>query len=170
MSEFKSINNKFLTVRKTVILTERIDSVIFALDNYFRNFPVEVSSGQRTPEKQLFIIMDYAKKIGVELTFSDDDLDTKDDNNNYLWQWAWSKVLDAGYLVNPPREAKCLGVYKYGQYIQPSSHLTPCRAFDIDPKSSIDTVVSCLKDSIVHDVPVRSYTIERSNNCVHVNV
>jgi hypothetical protein len=168
MNEFLSLGNKFLTVLPGVVLTRAIDNVIAALDVHFESLPSDVTSGLRMPEDQLRIIINYAKKRGISVDFTQKDINSRDTSGQYVWQFVWSKLLDTGLLINPPIAAACLGTYKHGQIIQPSSHFRGT-AFDIDGMD-IDVKERVILMAMADGIPIYSYVIERENNCVHINV
>jgi len=69
----KSINNKFLIVNTNVVLTDHIDPVIFALDEYFKaaNLKAHVTSGLRDSQAQLRIIRTELTRRGFAGTYEE---------------------------------------------------------------------------------------------------
>jgi len=180
--EFKSLSNKFLKVASGVILTNDIDDVIFALDPYFEHFNRVrwVVSGLRTPDKQLDIIIQYCVSKKVQYNFTINDVDTKNPDGTYVWQLAWSTLLDKGLLINPPRAAKCLGTYKHGILINPSPHFRGI-AFDIsssrdpngnyDPTQTLNQIIEVAEYAVEQnsDIGIVSTQEERQQDCLHFN-
>lgn len=191
MSEFLSLKNAWLKVAPGVTLTERIDAVIVRLDEYFHTWGSQriVTSGFRLKQDQVKLIIDYAKKKGIQLWDNarpeDGDLRAA---GTYVWQMTWSKLLAAGVVINPPREAAVLKDYKKsngvlvyaGTLLQPSAHMSG-RAFDISGRqgdqegsvaASVTDELEIIKDALKSDpdIGIASYVAERENNCLHVNV
>jgi len=187
--EFKCLSNSFLKISPGVVLTEKIDNVIFKLDRAFEKNKVirYVVSAVRTPDKQLNLIIQYAKAKGVRANFTEDDVDTKTDDGLYIWQETWSKLLQLGILINPPREAKCLYSYKHpskgvvaaGTLIKPSPHFLGI-AFDISAtrnvpepqiEGSLEKIVLIVQNAIIEDktLGIYSYQVEREQECMHIN-
>lgn len=180
----KSYENKFLIVKPHVILTEVIDPVIFALDEYFKqaNIRASVTSGLRKPEDQLRIIRGELTRRDLAQYYQEAfDLITGktiyEGVEVYNWAPGWSKLLSVGFIVNPPFAAKCLMDYyrpgssenKKGQYIGQSPH-TKGMAFDIGGGSDgLDNELSVLKSAMPKITGLKGYLLERNNNCLHVD-
>jgi hypothetical protein len=172
--------NQWLTIRATAVRSKQTDPVIARLDKYFAEaqLKAEVSSILRDPTTQLYLIIDYAKKYNLKHDFTDQDVDVKLDNVNYVWQETWSLLLNRGIIINPPRVAVCLedyvspnsGFHKAGYLIQPSPHFTG-RAFDISGGNDMDisNELAVVNKALAADpnIGISSLTIERTNNCVH---
>ena len=181
MQVYSSLENKYLKIADGVILTSQIDSVITRLDSYFKTAGMirYVISGLREKTDQLRIIIDYANSYKLPVDYTKDDTEKKLDDGTYVWQQTWSDLLDKGLLINPPNAAKCLGTYKHGQIIQPSSHFRGV-AFDIsgskgntpsERASTVDDELKVVLDAMADPkLGIRSYTVERANNCLHINV
>jgi hypothetical protein len=103
----KSDNNKFLKVRKFVKLTGTIDSAIALLDGYFEqaNLHCEVSSGLRTSEEQLKIIVNKCLKHKVDKEFP--LIRAAKLSDTETWLNPWGRLLTIGEMVNPPMPTKC---------------------------------------------------------------
>src|SRR5688572_20203276 len=134
----KSLNNKYLKLASSVILTDELDKVISGIDGYFFNNPETVTSGLRTSADQLRIIRKYLtakdlhKKYPEAMIYA---VDSKLPDGEYVWQKGWSALLNVGVIINPPHSAKCLmdywrkGINKKGTLIGMSPH-TRGTAFD----------------------------------------
>lgn len=180
----RSHDNKWLVVNKGVILTEHIDPVIFALDAYFKtaNLKSFVTSGLRTPEDQIRIIRNAIinNRLADQYDSVFDDLNGKtifEGEEVYNWQPGWSKLLNIGFIVNPPYAAKCLMDYyrpgssenKKGQIIGQSPH-TRGTAFDIGGgPNGLSDEIGIIKSSTSHITGLKGYLLERNNNCLHVD-
>ena len=179
---FKSLDNKFLTVRKGVVLTENIDPVIAALDIYFQNANLKavVTSGFRSPEDQLRIIRSAVinHRLADEFPGVFDDIGKKVQYGGeeiYSRQLGWSKLLNPNFIVNPPYDAKVLFDYvrpgskenKKGKMIYQSPH-TRGTAFDIGGgPDGLDNELAVIKAANVKGL--KGYLLERNNNCLHVD-
>ena len=178
--------NRFLKINKSVVLTAIIEPVIMALDKYFEKEGkiAYVTSGLRDASSQLSIIRGYLAKTGLDKTYPDALTCQLNDKKQfeakivYVWQPAWSALLNKGIIINPPIAAECLmdyfrdGKNKKGQIINESPHFKGT-AFDIGGNADgIDgNVVSELKiiqKAIENKLSgLRGYLPERNNNCVH---
>lgn len=183
---FLSQQNKFLRLASGVVLAPVPDVVIAKLDRYFAraNHTAWVTSVLRTPEQQLGVIRKYAvlKEVDKEypeiLTCKVED---KDANGVYYkWQWAWSRLLNIGIIINPPVAAKCLfdyyrrGVNMKGRIIPPSIHSSGL-AFDIGGRAGVDPTpvdeLEIVTEAMSEEpaIGIASLLLERGNNCLHVN-
>ena len=178
-----SEENKFLIVKTGVVLNNQLDAIIYKLDKSFEGHTAYVTSGIRTPEKQLSIIKDYLHKKGIadefiekatvksKVTYAGEEI--------YSWQLGWSKLLNAGVIINPPLKAKVLldyinrsGVNRKGSDINPSIHFLG-RAFDIGGgANSIEDekqiIIGAIKSGLYPEI--LSFVPERENNCLHINI
>jgi hypothetical protein len=174
--EISPDNNLFLKFRKGVIRTAETDPVIARLDRHFGHFNSqrEITSIKRDPRDQLRIIINYALRMKIKVNCSENDLDLKLENGQYIWQEPWSRILESGIIANPPLVAATLydykhpvkGIVKAGTVIQPSSHFTG-RAFDISGQVG-NIIEYALKEE--PGIGIRSYLIERQQDCTHCNV
>ena len=181
---FTSLSNKFLTVNKGVELTEHIDPVITELDEYFKadNLYARVTSGKRNPESQLRIIRNALvnNRLASEYGEAFDDMNGKfqwEGQQVYNWQPGWSKLLNIGFIVNPPIAAKCLMDYyrpgssenRKGQIIGASPHFTGA-AFDISGGANgIGQEAAVIAKAKGKVKGLKGYLLERNQNCVHVD-
>ena len=178
-----SPENQWLLVKNSVKLTESIDPVIYALDDYFMeaNLVAYVTSGLRAPEDQLRIIRNEVQRRSLQgYTDVFDDINKKiqfDGAEVFAWQPAWSKLLSLGCVVNPPYPAVVLMDYfrpgskenRKGKLIGDSPH-TRGTAFDISGGVNGVTDEAQLIEKAMGKVKgLKGYLIERNQNCVHVD-
>jgi len=181
----KSKENKFLIVKDNVKLNDKLDAAIVKFDKVFEkaNHKAYVTSGIRTAEDQLRIIKDYCTRKGIKDDFiKDAKVDSKvqyDNEEIYSWQLAWSKLLNAGIIINPPIKAKLLlsyigknGKERKGDYFNPSPHFFE-RSFDIGGgadsiENEKDIVIEAIKKGEL--AMVKSFVVERQNNCLHIDI
>jgi hypothetical protein len=182
----KSDNNKFLKVRKLVKLTDTIDVAISLLDGYFEqaNLRCEVTSGLRTAEYQLKLIVDkcYLHHIDKEFPLVRVakllDLET--------WVKPWGRLLEIGEMINPPVPTKVPFDYiksngdkrKAGTLIPLSGHQLG-QDFDIGGRNlelntkidlnKIGDVIKTFMNNIASKNIVSGYLIEGVNGAVHVD-
>jgi hypothetical protein len=171
--KWEAYNNKNLLVPDNIILNERLNSTLVAIDKYWPPAAEKVTSGVRTPEDSLRIIRNYLKSKGLALKYPEAmtcEMDAKNPDGTYVWQKAWSNLLNIGVIINPPLEAECLmdyirnGKNKIGQTIRQSPHV---RGTSID-LSGIDS--HTIVKRLVEDKMIRGYLLERENNCIHIDV
>lgn len=171
MSEFK-----YLIIKPGVVLNERIRTKLQQIDHEFKGFPQTVTSGVRDAADQIRIIRKYLVKKGLNKIYPAAmvcGIDDKDDAGLYVWQWAWSNLLNIGVIVNPPRAAVVLMDYnrgggnKKGQTIKPSPHMrgdeTAC--FDLSRLSGLE-----IAKRLAAEQKIRGYVPERENNCLHIDI
>lgn len=181
-----SAGNEFLIVRNTVKLTPIIEPVICSLEEYFRKAGLisYVTSGLRNADDQIRIIRNELMRRKLHLHFQEafhPDLKktiTWEGKLVYSWQPAWSKLLNAGFIVNPPYEAACLLDYyrpgskvnKRGQLIGQTPHARGT-AFDIGGGADgISQETAVIKQAIKDKVPgLKGVLPERNNNAIHVD-
>lgn len=181
-----SDNNKFLKIRKGVILTPTIDAGIYTLDFWFEkeNLSCEVTSGLRTTEKQLQLIKEKAIKHNIHVEFP--LITGAQLNIPNTWIPAWSRLLTIGEMINPPIATKCLFDYKKsdgtlrkaGTLIPVSGHQLG-EDFDIggfnkelNQAVSLDAIVKVLKVALLSaEVKgiIAGYLKEPVNGAVHVD-
>lgn len=183
---WKSDNNKYLRVKEGVRLNDDLDSAAVELEKDFAEAGVFawITSGERTSEDQLDTVRKYAIRYGVEKEFPEIltcRLDDKIDFGHekiYTWQRAWSRLLNIGVIVNPPKPAKALfdyirnGVNKKGHEIGYSPHWYK-KAMDIGGGEDRDTSneVAVVKKALARKAPyIKGYLNEPKNNCCHVDI
>lgn len=171
---WSAYNNKNLIVPKDIVLNEYLNAALVRMDSYWPPNSEKVTSGVRTPEDSLRIIRTYLKHEDLArvypkaMTCPVDGAYT--DSGEWLWQMAWSHLLNKGVIINPPLAAKCLmdyyrnGKNRKGQIIGQSPHVKGT-AIDL---SGIDSEV--IVKRLVEDKIIRGYLVERKNNCIHLDV
>lgn len=175
-------DNKFLIVLPKVRLTPHIIPVIVRLDPYFERAQLKafVTSGQRSSMDQLNTIIKYAKRHGVDKEFPEvlEALPAQKNGKEYVWQRAWSRLLNIGVIINPPFPAVALYDYirgkenRKGKLIGHSPHYFGY-AFDIGGgvDHNIDNEMAVIKQAWDERVEgLKGYLPERKNNCIHVDV
>lgn len=180
---FTSLLNKWLIVRPDVKLTERIDPVITALDPEFKaaQLIAHVTSGMRSSQDQLELIRKYAILKGVAREFPRINSATLygkmmyGGQTVYMWQPAWSRLLNIGMIINPPLPAVCLfdyfrnGVNKKGFTIGRTPHASGS-CFDVGGgPDGVEGEFAVLKASLERIPGMRGILLEHDNNCVHVD-
>jgi hypothetical protein len=170
----KAYSNKNLIVPKTIVLNEALDKVLSEIDPYWEGRTEKVTSGVRTPEDQIRIIRTYLKAKGLHQKYPEAmTCDTRhkwSDEDEFVWQKAWSALLNVGVIINPPYPAIVLmdyirnGVNKKGQRIGQSPH-TRGTAFDLSGLDSLDIIKKLLVEK-----KIKSYLVERENNCIHIDI
>lgn len=179
------LDTKYLKIKNDVKLNTTLISVIEGMEPEFERAKLEawVTSGIRTSEDQLNTIIAYVKRYKVDAEFPEvlkcGVTDTIDFGHTkiYTWQRAWSKLLNIGVIINPPRPAKCLfdyyrnGINKKGVMINYSPHFYE-KAFDIgggldhDITNELEIAKICLDKRVPG---MKGYLAERKNNCVHID-
>jgi hypothetical protein len=159
---------------RKVILDERTNATLTAIDKYWPPNSEVVTSVIREPEDSLRIIRQFLRSEGLSNKYPDamtcGILDKIPGTNQYVWQMAWSNLLNIGIIINPPYEAVCLmdyfrnGVNKKGHKIGQSPHVRKT-AFDLSGLDSL-TIVK----RIVEDKLIRGYLVERKQNCLHCDI
>jgi len=183
--------NRFLLLTDKVILNDTLRILVNKLDYYFglEKYIAYVTSGIRTREQQLDIILKYAKEKNIyddfsELkTYAGTDYTIKiivpeSSKKVYWWQRVWSKLLNLGIIVSPLYPAECLYDYinpvtkenKKGKIIPSSAHFTG-KALDISGED-IRKVYNIVNNAYVvnKNLGIKSILLEHNNNCVHINV
>lgn len=181
---FLSDNNKYLIVLPKVVLTNHIDPVIHELDDYFQKVELTayVTSGLRDANSQLRIIRNEINKRGLEVAYPEafEDINKKimyEGMEVFAWQPAWSKLLNIGFVVNPPFPAEALMNYyrpgtttnSKGKIIQSSPHYRGT-AFDIGGGSNgISDELAVLESAKGKVKGLKDYLVERTNNAIHID-
>jgi len=176
-------DNKFLRVLDSVVLTPVITPVIIALDKYFEAAKLQalVTSGLRNPEDQLRIIRDYLVSKGLNKKYPEamsglvSAQTIYQGRTVYAWQPGWSALLNAGIIINPPRQAEVLMDYvragvpiAKGRIINGSPHFSG-KAFDIGGGiNGIADEQAVIAKALADKLPGLLDTLpERENNCSH---
>jgi hypothetical protein len=174
-------DNKFLLLGDKAIMTPVIEAVVVALDPYFEeaNLKATVTSGLRVPIDQLRIVRDYLKKKGLDKKYPEAmtcSVDEKNSEGNYKWQMAWSNLLSAGIIINPPVRAVCLmdyvnkaGVNRKGQYIEASNHFSGNAVNIGGGGNGVSDELAVIEKAKPHIPQIVSIVVERENNAIHLN-
>ncbi len=175
-------DNKWLVVNAGVVLTPTIEPVIIALDDYFKkhNLKAFVTSGLRDENDQLRVIRSYLKKKGLDSKYADAmtcKVGDKLPDGTYVWQMAWSNLLNIGVIINPAFRAMCLmnyvrnGVNKKGSWIGQTPHASG-KAFNVGGgNNGIMDELAVLQEAVdSKKIPgLKSFLAERENNALHVD-
>jgi len=162
-----------ISIEPDVVLNSLIIETLAKLDPFFGQAGLRgvVTSGVRTPQKQLSIILEQAVKDGIPV----DGIRPEDWNKKeglYVWQSAWSLLLHRGFIANPPLPAVCLedyvnsrGEQMRGKTIGSSPHQRGT-AFDLAGLTSIPALDLAIKGGVQI-----SYLAERGENkATHVDI
>jgi hypothetical protein len=176
-----TIDNKYLMLKPGVILTPTIVPVIVRLEPYFSaaNLFAFVTSGLRDSEAQLALVKKYLSVKGLDKLYPSAmvcKLNDKD-GKHYVWQMAWSHLLNIGVIINPPLAAECLmdyvrnGKNKKGQVISKTPHHTG-RCFDIGGAGGEDATINdelvVMNKAMNDKVPgLINILPEHNNNAIH---
>lgn len=171
-------DNIWLKVKPGVVLTPIIIPVIIGCDKYFEGLPSWVTSGLRDAINQLTVIRQYLTKKGLDKVYPEAMICKVTDmiGNEYVWQRAWSNLLNAGVIINPPLRAKCLMETKFdsknrlGIYINQTPHAAGT-AFNIGGGGNgVTDEAERMSRAQKAKVPgLKDFLVERENNAVHVN-
>lgn len=175
-----------------MVLTNIIDPVIAQLDEWFQKFNATafVTSGLRDAQKQINIIQKLAREHGVEKEFPEIRGATLDGQTMFAgrlvpaWAPAWSRLLNLGVIVNPPKPAATLfdyyrrdsssgelKLYKpAGHNIGTSPHFNGT-AFDIGggENKKVDEELAPIRAAFESGTVkhFKGYLVEHDNNCIH---
>lgn len=179
---------KYLNPKEGFLFTPEIEKATHLMDPFFKNYPSYLTSGLRTKEDQLRIIIKKAIEFGFHSNLKNhikgseffSSAEVKDVYNGaevYWWQPVWSEILSVGFIVNPPIKAVCLmdyyskrtGENMKGKEIDVSLH-SKGLAFDIGGGKNLNEVAKCVMHA-KRDLEgcMQSYLVERINNAVHIN-
>jgi len=177
----ETIQNKWLTVSPNVKLTPSITPVIIKLDKYFEEAKLKaiVTSGLRDANDQLRVIRQYLVLKGLDKKYPHAMAGNVDDfaNDEYIWQMAWSNLLNIGVIINPPLKARCLMDYKNkngvnlkGYEFRQTPHASGT-AFNIGGGGNgiSDELVVIEKAAKDKTIGIVSFLAERENNALHIN-
>lgn len=189
--KIQSASNLWLKVRKGVVLTDIIDAKIAQLDRWFGavSHSAWVSSGKRDEYGQLRVIVNLALEhnLGAEFDYlATMTLESMREYNGELvleWAIVWSRLLNLGVIVNPPRRQKTLMQYNVVDEATGNLKLYKEPGYEIGPSghfAGTDFDISGGEDGISNELSVvkaafdsreikgfKSYKIERKNNCIH---
>lgn len=175
-------NNKWLIVKENVVLSPSIEPVIIALDEYFGKHQLKafVTSGYRDENSQLAVVRQYLVKKGLDKKYPKAmtcKVTDKESDGTYVWQMAWSNLLNIGVIINPPFKAKCLmnyvrnGVNRIGKEINQTPHASG-KAFNVGGGSNgimdeLAVLEQAKKEGKIKGL--KGYLAERENNALHVD-
>lgn len=168
---------RYLTVGSQVVLNDLLTKTICTLDDEFEIASVlaMVTSGIRTAQKQLSLIIQKAKLHGIDKTYPEILIATVDNKNS--WLSAWSKLLVIGEMINPPKPAESLFGYTKpngeirpaGTLIDISNHMK-AHSFDI-ARADLKVIGDIIQNAMdkKYCPTIKGYLLEPVNNCVHVD-
>ena len=181
---------KYLTIKPEVHLTPSITRTAELMDKYFEGVPSIITSGLRTEEEQLGIIIKKLAKNGKDREFPEFMVGimerwpanktthiTEINRDLFWWQRAWSRLLNISDIVNPPLPAELIFDYyrpgstrnKKGEIIQISRHQRGL-SLDIGGGDNLTEKSKCvLKAHESGECFIQNFLIERVNNAVHVD-
>ena len=183
---------KWLSLGPGFIGTESLHRSISVVDSSFYDLPSVVTSGLRTAEKQLAIIVEKVKRHDAGKDFFEWvsfngnapalTLKLDDGPELYWWQRSWSKLLSIGEIVNPPVPAKCLFDYwrpgdpkdaahnKKGTEIGISRHMKGL-SFDIGGGDNLaERAKRVMRAKQGGKAFLKDFLVEHGNNAVHCDV
>ena len=190
----------YLSVSPSVILTQPIVDSIVAVRPWFQDNPGStVTSGYRSPNSQVQVIISYLKfkgllnkfpeinqgitnnwaasyKIPINLTVLNTSI-----TSIYWWQRAWSYELsdDLKIIINPAYEAMCLfhstrdnGSDRIGSILSQTNHASGY-AYDIGGGFDHDPTNEynvMLKAQKDPSCKIKDIVLEHNNDCTHTDV
>ena len=174
------------------LLNPLLVSVVCALDPFFEASGVVaiVTSGVRTAEKQLSLIIQKALKHGLDAAYP--NIKSATVENVDSWKDPWGKLLCLGEMINPPVKAMAPFDYtrsdgsprKAGNMIDISNHMkehsedlsTPhpqqmTEYFVGHPMPSLEQVRKVIAGAIASGVvpELKDYLMEPTNGAVHLD-
>lgn len=177
---WKSAANTFLRVADGVVLTQTIDTAIAELDPWFsaEGVPATVTSGFRTAEKQLEVIV---QKVLAHPVLKNEypNIASAAVEDSASWLNAWGSLLTIGEMVNPPVASKAPFDYKKpdgsdrpaGTFIDISAHMKG-HAFDIGLGALGPVYIKPVVDKAFADKSItdfKDYLFEPVNNAIHID-
>jgi len=160
----------YLQIKEGVIVTNEMKEILNKLeyDFWYFDIPVEVISGVRSAQKQLSILVDYAKRHKLHKKYPSILNATVDNIDS--WRDAWDELLNVhGVIVNPPIKTwSKLGKRK--REVGFSPHMRK-KAFDLSG-ADLDLINDLVLVYKEPNGPIKSTTIEKTGGqwCVHVNI
>jgi len=180
----KGVGN--LIILPNVKTTATIERTISLLDPYFEDLTSQVTSGLRTAQDQLNIIIQKVEQHKIDNLFQEFH---EYKGHNYMekvniggellywWQKSWGKLLSIGEIVNPPTPAEVLfdyfrpgsNVNRKGRIIDVSNH-TKGISFDIGGGADLDERVKRVQQAAQDgSCFIRDYLKEVVNGAIHVD-
>lgn len=138
-----------------------------------------ITSGLRDANDQLRIIRKYLVQFGLDKIYPEamtcQLMERK--GEYYVWQMAWSHLLNKGVIINPPLSAVCLldyirnGVNKKGQLISQTPHASG-NCLDIGGAGGDDATIKdelpVMEKAMSDKVPgLINILPEHANNAIH---
>jgi hypothetical protein len=181
---------KNIIIMENVTVNETIERSLIEIDIFFQGHVVKVTSGVRTADDQMQIIARNARRLGIDKEFPEFEMYVgnepgikykTEDFEGYWWHRTWAKLLNIGFIVNPPLPATVLFDYwrpgnpkddahnRKGKFIDVSSHQRGW-AYDLGGGDNLDEVtIRVLRAKQRNGCHIYSYLKEKVNNAVHVN-
>jgi peptidoglycan hydrolase-like protein with peptidoglycan-binding domain len=156
----------FITINPGVLTNPEINKVLRQLDGYFKkaNLSVTLTSGIRTPQKQLDIIRNAAVRRGIDAKYPAIRTATVDDIES--WLGTWDELLNRKkFIVNPPKPVTSR---ISGRRIDISPHMKG-RAFDLSG-ADLDRIASVVQSYCRDNGGISQILIETVNNAVHIGI
>lgn len=179
-----------LSIRPGVHLTPTIIRTIELMDRFFDDEPSEITSGLRTTQEQLAIILKKVAQFGIDSEFPEFVEGVRNqspinmtvhiheiERDLYWWQRAWSKLLNIGYVVNPPYEAEVMFDYyrpgndvnRKGEVIMISNH-SRGHSFDIGGGNNLLKKSKRVLEAVNSgECFIKNWLHEARNNSVHID-
>lgn len=194
--------NPYLAVDFDVILTKPIVDSIVAARGYYEADGIlgtSVSSGYRSPDHQVQVIINYLKRKNLYTLYPEIDLGVKNGwaagykipitlvvsgqklSEVYWWQRAWSYELSDALklIINPAYEAMCLfhstrdnGSDRMGSILSQTNHASG-KAYDIGGGVDHDPTNEYniqMKAKADPACNIKDVVLEHNNDCVHTDV
>lgn len=170
---------KNIEVLKTVILNLKLTEFLGLIDDKLKDLKLVCTSGVRTKERQLELILARAKKNGVEFPemkkIESAPFDRvaffKNDLLVYPWQRAYFAVLKSGFIIAPPVEIDVLVGQNFNIKTKdkkyPSRHILG-RALDFDGRTNLQKKVDFFSQFVGDKL--EKVIVERAQNCVHIEL
>lgn len=171
-------------VRKTPAIVRTAE----ILDAHFEGEPSIITSGLRTKEDQLALIIEKLILHKKDKEFAEFvpgqpidktvhvNLHLNDGRDIFWWQRGWSRLLNIGEIINPPIPAEVLFDYivgghnKSGEVIQISNHMRGL-SLDIGGGKDLKAKAKCVLAAVnAGDCFITGWKIESVNNACHVDV
>ena len=166
-----------LKCKNTVVLNDLLSQTICLLDDECAKAELYamVTSGIRTPQKQLSIIVEACLKRGIDKEFPEIKVATVDNEDS--WLMPWGRLLTMDYMVNPPIPAKAPFDYtrsdgtprKAGHLVGYSGHQL-AHSFDV-AEAPLDKIEEVVKGSMKVIPMIKDCLVEPKNGsgAVHID-
>lgn len=181
--EENDLNN--IEILPNVVTTQAILRTATAIDPYMKGLEAKITSGKRTIEDQMRIIVQKVLRHGIDKVYHEwqenigkpiNEIVQVGNERLFFWQRAWSKLLNISDIVNPPIPAEVLfdyfrpgsSVNGKGRIIGLSPHMEG-NAFDLagnDLTKLRQKIEFCKENSQSF---IKDFLIEDVNNCAHID-